>query len=1073
MMLQLLQSNQMSHLVGAFVARSRENENPFVPSTVVVQSFGMGQWLKLQVAAQTGIAANIDCILPAKLIWDLHKHALDRELPEENPFSVERITWHLMRRLPDFDVAAIQHFLSGPGDPQVRQFQLAEKIGTLFDQYLIYRPEWIMGWERQDPSAPESWQASLWRDLVADPRLSNMPHRASLHAALMDRLSDPAPIDDLPQQVSVFGLSSLPPLHLETLRVLSARIDVDIYFLNPCQHYWGDIVSPKDKARRSIRDLISNSDSKESLTEDDYVETGNPLLSSFGRQGREFMEQLLEVDEISEDESYESFAGSSMLSRLKNDLLELTFGGEYGTLVTPSPAPVSQEEANIEVHVCHSKMREVEVLHDQLLAIMKDRPDIGLKDIIVMMPDVGEYAPFIEAEFKGTCAYTIADRSLDEESPILVAFRTLLTLPDLRLTATEVMDLLEVPTIARRFGLLEEDLATLTRWIDDAGIRWEITGDEKASRWNVPADNSNTWQFGLDRLLLGLAMEPDAGPWEGILPLPVSGADSELLGKLCDFIDLLARYRKEMSQARDAGAWRDCILRLCDDFFEARGQEELELARVRDLCIELESEVIETGYDALLSQRMVQFWFNRQLSVSQQARGFISGGITFATLVPMRSIPFRVVCLIGMNDGTYPREERPVTFDLMQQAGRRRGDRSKRDDDRYLFLEALMSAGDHFYVSYIGRGMKDNQPRPPSVLVGELLDYCHRVFDYDPVIEHPLQPFSREYYLDDFPRHVTFRSDWFEALCAEPVETPFDDVILEPPEELALESVDQLCQFFRHPARYYLRNVLDIYFQGDEEALDDREPFSLDALERYQLADSALGALVNGTSHEEWESRMLASGHVMHGQLGLSQLDREFQRASVVFEAIIDTLGGEAERFEGSIDIAGAQLSGTVGPVFNGQILNYRSGTLRKRQLLEAWIMHLFSCSLGHETETRLVSARNDKADVQTIAPLNIDDARACLETLAQLYYNGTRSPLKFMPETSYTWFLHQQGDEPDGIVTNRTVSSWYGTEHTPGAEGQDRDYSRLFSFPTDLDDDFKRTAIEVYGPLREYWSGR
>jgi exodeoxyribonuclease V gamma subunit len=1071
-MLQLLQSNQMSHLVGAFVARAQENENPFIPSTIVVQSFGIGQWLKLQVAAKTGIAANIDCILPAKLIWDLHKLVLDRELPDENPFSVERITWHLMRRLPHTEVAPVQHFLAGPGDPQVRQFQLSEKIGALFDQYLIYRPEWILGWERRDPAAPDSWQAALWRDLVADPRLANMPHRASLHAALIDRLSDPTPIDDLPEQISVFGLSSLPPLHLETLRVLSERIDVDIYFLNPCQHYWGDIVSPKDKARRSIRNLVG-SGAGEPLTEDDYIETGNPLLSSFGRQGREFIEQLLEIDEISEDESFEPFSGSHMLERLKNDMLELTFGGEYGTLIAPSPAPVAESEANIAIHVCHSKMREVEVLHDQLLAIMKDHPDIGLRDIIVMMPDVGEYAPFIEAVFKGTWPYTIADRSLDEESPILVAFRTLLTLPDLRLTATEVMDLLEIPTISRRLGLLEEDLVTLTRWIDESGIRWELDGNEKASRWQLPADDSNTWRFGLDRLLLGLAMEPDAGPWQGILPLPVTGADSELLGKLCDFIELLGRYRMEMSRMRRVGEWRECILRLCDDFFDARGQEELDLARVRDLCIEFESEITATGYEEPLSQRMVQFWFNRQLSISQQARGFISGGITFATLVPMRSIPFKAVCLLGMNDGAYPREERPVTFDLMHKEGRRRGDRSKRDDDRYLFLEALVSAQDYFYVSYTGRGMKDNEPRPPSVLVGELLDYCQRVFDHDPVVEHPLQPFGREYYLDEFPRHVTFRNDWFEALCAGPDDTPFADVALDPPEELTLSHLDQLRQFMRHPARYYLRGVLDVYFQGDEEALTDCEPFTLDALERYQLADSALVALVNGTPPETWESRMVASGQVMHGELGVAQLDREFHRASVVFETISEMLNGEAERLQGTVDIEDVQLSGTVGPLFDGRLINYRSGTLRKRQLLEAWITHLFACSLGREIETFLVSAKNGKADVQTIAPLSADDARAHLATLTQLYRDGTRLPLKFMPETSYTWFNLQQNGSPETVIANRTVSSWYGTEHTRGAEGQDPNYARLFSFPADLDDEFRSTAATVYGPLREHWSGK
>ncbi|MDZ7684448.1 MAG: exodeoxyribonuclease V subunit gamma [Gammaproteobacteria bacterium] len=502
------------------------------------------------------------------------------------------------------------------------------------------------------------------------------------------------------RHIAVIGLSTLPPIHLEALQALSHHIDVDLYFLNPCQHYWGDIVSEKDQARRSIRGMTG----KTELADEDYLEVGNPLLSSWGKQGREFLELLLDTEDIVDAEFFEPPTGESMLAGIQRDILELSFGGEGGTGVTPEKRPTNARDLSVQIHVCHSKMREVEVLYDQLLRLFDEAPDLTPADVIVMTPDVADYAPFIEAVFpRSKLPYTIADRALGEESPVLLALSTLLSLPDSRLTSTEVMDLLEVPTIARRFELEDSDLQLMSRWIQASGIRWELDGEARAERWQVPATRENTWHFGIDRLLLGFAMREEDGIFGDILPCDVDSSEAGILGTFCDIIERISFYRDVLAKSHTASEWRDLVQQLMDDFFEAQGDEELDLASVRDLLILLEEETASTEFVESISPRLFRYWLNQQLSISQQSRGFISGGVTFATLVPMRSIPFRVVCLLGMNDGNYPRQDRPPTFDLMAREGYRRGDRSKRNDDRYLFLEALISAEDTFYVSYEGR----------------------------------------------------------------------------------------------------------------------------------------------------------------------------------------------------------------------------------------------------------------------------------------------------------------------------------------------------------------------------------
>lgn len=1074
-MIRLLQSNDMNRLVDAFIDEALDvSENPFQPTTVVVQSYGMGQWLKLQLANRQGIAANVDCLLPANLVWRLYTRLLPMDLPQVSPFSTEHLTWLIMQTLPECtseDYNQVQQFLSGSGDSQVRSYQLAERIAVLYDQYLIYRPDWINAWE-QGTEADTHWQADLWRRLLAAPSLQGQQHRTRLHTRLLQRLEDSSTLpDDIPRQISIFGVSSLPAIHLDALRALGKHIDVDIYFMNPCQHYWGDIVSRRDVARRSIRQLLG----KESgLVDEDYLEVGNPLLSSMGKQGREFLELMLEIDEIEPFDAFEPPTGETMLDSIKRDILDLSFGGEFGDSVAPGRLPARDDDTSIRIQVCHSKMREVEVLYDQLLDIMAKRPDIRPSDIMVMSPDIAEYAPWIDGVFpKDELFYSIADRALDQESAVLLAFMSLLSLPDMRLTATEVIDLLEVPTIARKFGLAEDDLLTLTAWIKEAGIRWELDGRSKQQRWQVPPARHNTWQFGLDRMLLGYAMDATAGPFDHILPMDLDAGDAPLLGILCDFMEQLADYREQLSASHTVAQWRAILLAMLADFFEPDSREELDLAAVRDLIVRLEEETTATGFDVPLSPRMIRYWLDEQLAVVQQGRGFVSGGVTFATLVPMRSIPYKVVCLLGMNDGAFPREDRPPTFDLMASTGYRKGDRSKRNDDRYLFLEALLSARDYFYLSYEGRSMKDNDARPPSVLVDELLDYIRQVFDRDPVTVHRLQPFSEDYFSDAAPALTSYRESWYTALINTRSPERFVAEPLPADPELAPDQLDKLARFYRHPAQYFLRNRLGVWFDDADISLGESESFTLDNLERHGLAEAALNTLLANEPLQTWRERTIDSGLVMPGTLGNMQLDKQMSRAAMIYEQALPLLDGEPQRFSRTLDLpSGIELKGSIGDIYSDTIVDVRAGVLRKRQLMAVWLQHLFANATLGERRTVMISrhAAKEEALVHELAPLQPEKAAGILAQLAEYYTAGVQSPLPFLPETSHAWARKQLDGEPQAAI-EAALTEW--TRDMAGGEGQDRAYRRLFDFPADFDQAFGTVAVTIYEPLLVCWSER
>ena len=1067
-MLNLFQSNQMSELARAFCARNAVFDDPFEPLTVVVQSFGLGQWLKLQLSDYHGISSNVDCILPATFLWKLYQALIpETELLAESPYDRNRLTWRIMRLLksnPGLS-SEIDTYLTGPGDKDLRLLQLAEELALLFDEYLMYRPGWILDWQnkRRELTGHEAWQADLWQIIQNDLKGNQGLHRAALHERALRSLAQ-GQQDQQPttawKRISIFGLSTLPPLQLQTFEALAESTEVDIYFLNPCAHYWGDIVSQKDLARRSIRSLLSTD---APLSDDDYLEVGNPLLSSLGKQGREFLELLLESNQVQSEELFLEREENTALDVVKNDILNLTFGGEFGTECQPTPRHFNDN--SIQVHICHSRLREVEVLHDQILHAIKKSPALRLNDILVMVPNIAEYAPFIQSVFSGSLAYRIADRSPVGSSSLLSSFMNLLNLPELRLSGPDVMDLLEVPAIMRRFELTQENLETISYWIEESGIRWELSGKDKETYWNLPPEDQNSWKFGLNRLLLGFAMSPDQGNWDGILPFEITPSDTSLLGKLCYFMDLLGEARTELKESRPVDAWQALVTRLISTFYDPRLDELLEINQLLQIIDELSRNADSGRYEDNVSRQMMAYSINQALSSQDSKAGFISGGITFATLVPMRSIPFRMVALMGMNDGEYPRDVRPHSFDLVASSLPMKGDRSKKLDDRYLFLEALLSAGEMFYVSFVGKGVRDNKDRPPSVVVGEWQHYLKAILSEDYSITHALQPFNRRYYQGGDLQ--SFSTTWHEALSANAGTPSFMANPLEPEEATACTGIAQLSRFLRHPGKYFLQQRLGVYLDGDEADLKDVESFELDPLERFQLADSALGILMDERDLEQFKRQISLSGALLPGKIGEQHLEREISRAQQIHARVTDYLNAPRTFIKTTIDIDGTDLAFELDNLYGDCIVNYRAGRLGARHLLEAWVQHLAANINKPDTTTLFVfRGAKDDAKVSRLQPVDPGTAETVLGNLLGLYNEGVASPLLLPPDAcrAFTEGRQRGMDVESAILKTRQGWDW----DQPGAEGKDRYWARLFQLPEAFHDRFINDAELIWQPILE-----
>lgn len=1071
---------------------------PLENDVVLVQSNGIAQWLKLALAADPdspdgaglGIAAALEFSLPSRFLWRAYRAVLgEQAVPQQSPFDKDALTWRLMRLLPQLMsltvYAPLRRFLDDDHDRRKR-FQLSGKLADLFDQYQVYRADWLDAWaagddvliqargERTALPDEQRWQAALWRALLDDVAAMELSPaadsgRAAVHAEFMQRVAqwqtEPRPAG-LPRRLIVFGISALPRQSLEVLAALSRWSQVLMCIHNPCEHYWADIVPDKDLLRTAHRRQQRRLGSPPVLTEDLVLSHAHPLLAAWGKQGRDFIGLLDEHDSDASRAGYlPQFAAieqridlfsspgqGSMLQQLQDDILQLRPLHETQSLW---PAVDPGQDTSIRFHEAHSPQREVEILHDQLLAAFNADPSLRPRDIIVMVPDIDRYAPHIQAVFGlpdtddwRYIPYSVADQSQRRVNPLISATEQLLGMTQSRFTVSDLLDLLDVPALRQRFEIHETDLPLLRRWITGANIRWGLHAEQRGSL-DLPANQAmaaqNTWLFGLRRMLLGYAAGANAQAWQGIQPYDeMGGLDAALLGPLLRFFDTLDASWRSLRGSATVDTWCQRLDTLLADFFsDDDADQAYTLQQLRAGLEAWQDAATAAELTEELPLSVVKEYWLAQMDDSHLSQRFFAGSVTFATLMPMRAIPFRRVCLLGMNDGDYPRTRVPMDFDLM---GRdyRPGDRSRREDDRYLFLEALLSAREHLHISWVGRSITDNSPRPPSVLVGQLRDHVAagwRLVSHENVapdhlldaitLQHPLQPFSPVYFSvpsdSDF---FTYAREWRRQTDDGHVLLPLaDKTPLTPISRTEPISLRELGDFLKDPVKAFFRQRLNVMFEQGDDLAADHEPFRLDGLEQWRLQNELIQAqahaMEDGLDIVQAQHDCLA---VIQGRGELAQgsfaglmaaditalLDVLFQHYQLALQRWPNKYpGGYEVRFNTPIPEAHTTMEvadwltdlridhqGNRGRI-QLETSNLTEGRhYRADRLIPHWVVHMAAQVDGHPLTTQVIS----KAGVVELPPLDADVARTHLDTLIKAWVVGMQRPLPLATKTAFVW---------------------------------------------------------------------
>ncbi|VCU69719.1 RecBCD enzyme subunit RecC [Pigmentiphaga humi] len=1135
----VVHGNRLEDLRGLAVSwMQRYPLAPLENETILVQSNGIAQWLKFALAEDPrvpgaeqgcGIAAALDVQLPARFLWQAYRSVLGRDrLPETSALERGELAWRLLRLLPDLlaqeAFLPLRRFLADD-DGMRKRHQLALRLADLYDQYQVYRADWLTDWEQgrdvlrtsrrgEVPLEPqERWQAELWRAVLADLGDDGLIQgRARVHRRFLSRLAqlDEAP-SGLPRRVIVFGISSLPAQALEALAALSKFCQVLLCVHNPCQHHWTDIVADQDLLRHRYRRQQRKPGLPVPADGEALHAFGHPLLAAWGKQGRDYI-HLLDTYDIPEryqehfasitDRRIDLFSeprADHLLAQLQDDILNLRTLEETRRQWEPvDPA----HDDSVRFHLAHSPQREVEILHDQLLARFDADPGLRPRDVIVMVPDIDVYAPHIRAVFGQLDArdprripFTLADQGQRGREPLLIAAEHLLRLPESRFAASEILDLLDVPAVRQRFGLREADLPQLHRWMQGAGVRWGVDGGQRASLGLPEGMEQNTWRFGLRRMLLGYAAG-QAAPFQGIEPYDeVGGLEASLVGALDALLHSLEKARAALARPASPQEWGERLRGLMAAFFApATEREEAALGSLEQLLEDWLESCERAGLSEPLPLVVVREAWLEGLDRGRLNQRFLAGSVNFCTLMPMRAIPFRVVCLLGMNDGDYPRIQAPPDFDLMR-GDYRPGDRSRREDDRYLLLEALLSARDALLVSWVGRSVRDNAERPPSVLVAQLRDHIAagwRLAGDDDgqgllralTTVHPLQPFSQRYFQSADGPWFTYAREW-AAVHAPPAAPPSDPPLPPPPSAAALDLAS-LQGFARNPLRAFFNQRLKVYFDEADPVAEDEEPFALDGLARYQLSEALLAAALDAGDEQEALSRLReeAGALARGGRLPLAGFGRLLGEALLAplpellarhralragWPEVLSMPQAVALR-HGGIELAG-WLAGLrrnadgahllLEAVPNALGLDQRQP--KWHRLVRPWVAHLAGNAMGLDLTTALAATDGDLR----LPPIRPEVARSWLGALLDAWDAGMREPPPVAVRSAFAWLAELPDREAARAQARKTFE---GTQAAAGENSRDPYLARQYPDFDALwaDGGFAAWAETLYLPLVE-----
>lgn len=959
-------SNKLEHLSALLNGLLHAQPlSPLQKETILVESPGMQHWLHLNLASQNGISMNLDFPLTSRFVWDVARAVLGEDsIPTHSMYRREVLRFRILALFNDTVFmqqpvfSAVTQFWQSNKEHTVqasRKLTLAIEVADAFEQYLLFRPNWLVQWEKnvipQDMQnkAVAQWQAQLWRRLVQEQpwHPANLLHETTRKLNAYDE--QPLSASDFPSRILVFAVNAIAPSLLDFFDSLAKHCDIHFFYLNPSVSYWGDMRSDAQSAfaMRSVQ-------FQQSLE----LDQPNRLLANLGQHGRDLLNRLAQMETF----EVSAFDPPALEQQQAPTCLQQLQQGIYTGVATESliDSACAVNDDSVRIVSCHTALREIQVLHDYLVKKLAHNRQLSARDIIVLCPAIEDYAPYVHTVFakpteistsKLRCS--ISDRNVLSTDPHVIAFMSLIDLPDSRFTVSSVLGFLENPDIAGQFNLDEQALELITIWLNEAAVRWGLHAQHKQSVAKFEqASDQNSWEWGLQRLILGITSRDSVNIIDEVLTVTdIEGSDTLVLGHLLRFLLFLQHVKTRVSHPHTLNDWTKILQDLCSSLFNKTGIENnasqaIGLQAIERALFDLQMHAQQAKFEHVMGVGEVKELLTMAFASPDVRNQFLTGHVTFCSMMPMRSVPFNTVAVLGLNDGQFPRKAQQQSVNIMSMLAPQAGDRSRAKEDRYLFLEAILSARESLYLSFQGLSAKDNTERQPSTALSLFQQELMKINQHAAkAIQYPLHHFSVKNYQAPLYSMNTggYRLaqtivgqkqevETKQCLLAEYVLPPFADAVGKQ------WNTATMAMCFQNPLAFLSKQRLGVSF-GDEPVIyEDDEPFDTDPLVQYQTLDNIAG-LAQPSRFDDVIKRLRLTGTMPDTIIA----DQVYQAWKLAIDRLNSALPNEIENAalcEYRIQASDITIC-TEAKRVNDIIVDFHIGAQSAKRKVAQWLTHL------------------------------------------------------------------------------------------------------------------------------------
>ncbi|CAL1329023.1 exodeoxyribonuclease V subunit gamma [Candidatus Providencia siddallii] len=1025
-MFKIYHSNQLFSLKNLIIdiIKNKQFSNPFEEEIIIVENFEISQWLQIELTKYFGITCNIHYKLPRDFILEMIYKILP-DISKNNHYTKNLIKWRIITILPKIinnkKLKELKFYIKNDIDGR-KLHQLSEKIANLFESYMIYRPKLITQWEKNKliniNNKNQSWQKKLWRELFVYRKTleKKTQHLLTIHKIFIKFLSAPNYLKNFfPKRIFIYGISSLPPIYIQILNIISKYTDIYLMFKNPCKHFL--------KYNKYLLCLDITKQQKKPININKKEKKINPLLVSWGKLGNDFLKLITNIKNSKKFFIFTDTNRLTLLENIKQDILDSKNNIQLGKTIEKYKTSKNKRLINlldntITFNSCYNIKKEIENLYEKLLEFFEKDNTLTPKDILVKVSNIEVYTPYIYAIFskdksENYIPFSILNKKPLKSNPIIQAFISLLNLPKVRFFKDQIFDLLDISAISKKFDINENELDILNNWINKYEIKFGLDNNNFKDL-NLPIINQNTWEFGLKKILSKYSINKDFKSLDNIFSYDkYNNTKLKLINKLFFFIETLKKWRILLKKKYSLKKWKNIYKELINDFFIINDNTEIILTLLKNQLYKIINTATTSGHTKHIKSLLIRDELLISINEKKENYNFFTGSVTFCTFTQMKSIPFKIICLLGMNDNVFPRNITQENFDLKKNKIIL-GDKKTDYEDKYLFLETLISTTKIFYLSYIGISI-NNEPRNPSILIEELLNYIcqnfriigtenlnvddsYKILKKHLITKHNNIQFKKENFFNK-TKNQNYINKSLKKTIITKSKNKQNSFLIKKNKIITKINIEELLNFYNNPIKFFFQKKLNVYFSEEKESFDS-EPFYFNKLQLHNLYKKILDFSIKNKNIKSIYDKLK-----IEGKLPINNFDKILWKESIKNTShLIKKIKEHNEKpFDYYIKckIKNININGSLKNIYKTGILRYQPNYINANNFIRLWIEHLFFNFKISEKETTILDINNNYYKFPSIEKkknLNY------LELLIMGYLKGQNSPLLLLNNSCWNW---------------------------------------------------------------------